>query len=128
MSDNLQERKTPMSSNFSKIAKVAATAIRALNARNRELAAKNAKDSEKLATLEKEGECRKLAMEMADRGQIDRSFESVEKATKGLLEKDLAVVKEAMLLATTGISLGQPASTEPRDEVDPITKVLLESI
>ena len=116
-----------MPSNVSKMAKMAAEAIRTLNSTNRELAAKNAEYSVKLATLEKERECLKLAREMAERGQIDRSFDSVEKTAQGLLGKNLEVVKEAMALTTSGLRLAEPITTgSSGEDLDPLTRALLE--
>ena len=90
------------------MAKLAAKAIRDLDAKNKMLTATNAAQSEKLATLTKERECYDLAKKMAEDGLIDRSFESVEKTAHALMDKDLSVVKEAMTLAPSLPSLGEP--------------------
>jgi predicted RNase H-like nuclease (RuvC/YqgF family) len=94
--------------NDREVAKMAAKAIRALEAENRQLQDDNSQQSEKLAALTKERECFTLAKEMADRGQIDRSFESIEKTAAALMDKDLDVVKEAMSLAPSLTSIGEP--------------------
>lgn len=108
------------------VAKMAAQAIRALEAKNRQLQEDNSQQSEKLASLEKERECFTLAKEMAERGQIDRSIDSIEKTAAALMGKDLDVVKEAMSLAPSLTSIGDPdTNTTSGDGSDPIVEVLL---
>ena len=92
------------------VAKMAAKAIRSLEARTRELEAKDAQNSVKLATLNKTRECFDLAKEMAGAGQIERSIVSIEKTAMALLGKDLEVVKEAMSLAPNLVQIGEPVS------------------
>ena len=92
------------------VAKMAAKALRSLEAKNRELVADNAQYSEKLATLEKERECYELAKEMASAGQIENSIGVIEKTAAALSTKDLAVVKEAMTLAPSLLQIGEPTT------------------
>ena len=108
------------------VAKMAAKTIRSLEIKNRELAAENVQYSEKLATLSKERECFVLAKEMADRGQIDCSVESVEKTAAVLVTKDLAVVKEAMTLAPSLTQIGEPTSgSTPASGADQLVETIL---
>lgn len=108
------------------LAKVAAQTIRRLESKNRELTSEKAELVEKVATLEKERECRKLAAQMAAEGKIERSYDVVSSVAEELVDKDLNVVKQAMTFATDGFKIGSPVGEGSGDsELDPITKLLV---
>ena len=88
--------------------KQAARTMRTLAQEVQRLKAENADCTAKLATLTKWRDCTHLAKQMAASGQIDRSQDSIDKVAASLMEKDLAVVKEAMTLAPSLTQLGDP--------------------
>lgn len=110
-----------------KLAAMASKAIRDLTEQNTKLASSEAKLREKVATLEEERDCRRLASEMAEKGLID--VNDVDKTAASLGGQDLEIVKQAMTWrAPETFTIGGPTSPGEGagDDVDPITRALLE--
>jgi hypothetical protein len=116
-----------MSNLSPELAKMASQAIRELHQENTKLSSEQAELREKVATLEKERDCRRLAADMAERGLID--VNDVDKTASSLKEEDLEVVKQAMTWRTPeNLTIGEPTSSSmvAGDDVDPIVRCLLE--
>ena len=117
-----------MNSKFTpKLASMASKAIRDLNSTNTKLASERTELQTKVAALEEERDCRRLAEEMADQGLID--VNDVAKTAASLGGQDLAVVKQAMTWRTpSSLNIGEPTSSGEGagDGVDPITQACLE--
>lgn len=116
-----------MSNLSPELAKMASTAIRKLAEKTTKLSAENAELLDKVATLEEERDCRRLAADMAEKGLID--INDVEKTAASLKGQDLEVVKQAMTWRTPeSLTIGEPTSTSmgAGDDVDPITRACLE--
>jgi len=116
-------------SNFGpQLAKVAAKAIREQQNEIDKLGQEKTSLLEKVATLEEERDCRRLASDMAEKGFID--VNDVDKTASSLRGQDLEVVKQAMTWRTPqSLTIGEPTSSGmgAGDDVDPIVRCLLSS-
>jgi len=111
----------------SKLAAMASKAIRDLTQQNTKLASSEAKLQEKVAALEEERDCRRLASDMAEKGLID--VNDIDKTAQTLGGQDLEVVKQAMTWRVPEtFTIGGPTSSGEGagDDVDPITRACLE--
>jgi len=117
-----------MSNTFTpKLAAMASRAICDLRTQNTKLASHNGTLQEKVAALEEERDCRRIAAGMAEQGMID--VNDVEKTASALKGQNLEVVKQAMTWRTPeSLAIGDPTSPGKvaGDDVDPITRACLE--